>query len=414
MKKEIKIGVFGLRRGSTLYKAILCNNGNIVAVCDRDEEKLSEARAELGRGVATYSDFDSLLNHPGLEAVYLCNSFHQHAEFAIKALERNVHVISECISNATMAEGVALVRAARGSKAVYMLAENYPYLSFNREMSRIFKSGSLGSLVYAEGEYNHPIDPNDAETIKKLRPYDKHWRNFLPRSYYITHSLGPLMYITGAIPVRVSAMPVFSPEAPDMLMGLDVGDRAAFITCLNNDNSVFRVTGCTAFGGHECSYRICGVKGQVENLRDGTDRVLVNYNKWDTPIGQSPSICYVPECDGEDAKLLGLFGHGGSDFLIFREFFDCIRNNKQPFFDVYAATTMTSVAILAHRSILRRGVPYDVPDFHNDDDLVKYEGDTLTPFYSEDGREPTLPCCSRPEFKPSPADREKYETIIKS
>ena len=44
-----------------------------------------------------------------------------------------------------------------------------------------------------------------------------------------------------------------------MLMELDVGDRAAIITTLNHDDSVFRVAGCAAFGSHGSSYRICGI-----------------------------------------------------------------------------------------------------------------------------------------------------------
>ena len=35
MKREIKVGIFGLRRGASFYKAFFYNNGNIVAVCDR-------------------------------------------------------------------------------------------------------------------------------------------------------------------------------------------------------------------------------------------------------------------------------------------------------------------------------------------------------------------------------------------
>lgn len=414
MKKHIKFGVFGLRRGASFYKAILLNDGDIVAVCDRDTVKLNAAKEEIGCDVATYEDFESFLEHPGLEAVFLCNNFHQHAAFAIKALEKNIHVLSECTSNATMADGVALVRAARKSKAIYMIAENYPFMKFNREMKRIFDSGSLGKLLYAEGEYNHPLDPSDTKSIKKLRPYELHWRNFLPRSYYITHSLGPLMHITGAFPIRVTAMPIFAPESPDMLMGLDVGDRAAIITCLNNDNSVFRVTGCAAFGSHERSYRICGVNGQVENLRDGTERILLTYNKWNIPEGQSASMCYVPEWNDSQSDLIESSGHGGSDFLIIREFFDCIKQKKQPFFDVFCATTMASVAILSHRSLLERGVPYDIPDFHKEEDLQKYENDTLTPFYGENGEKPTLPCCSHPEFFPLSEDRENYKKIINS
>ena len=412
MKRSVKFGIFGLGRGSSFYKAILANNGDIVAVCDRDEGKLQKAKEILGEDVALYRDFESFLNHPQMEAVFLCNNFHQHTGFAIRALEKGIHVLSECTSNSTMAEGVALVRAAEKSEAIYMIAENYPFMKFNQEMSRIFKSGSLGKLLYAEGEYNHPLDPNDEKMIKYLRPYETHWRNYVPRTYYITHSLGPLMYITGAFPIRVTAMPVFAPTPTDMLMGPDVGDRAAIITCLNDDDSVYRITGCAAFGSHENSYRVCGVKGQVENLRDGTNRISLSYNSWDTPEGQPSRSCYDPQWNDKDAQLIEASGHGGGDFLVIREFFECIEQNKRPFFDVYCATTMASVAILGHRSLLERGVPYDIPDFHREEDRVKYENDTLTPFYGDGGVPPTLPCCSHPDFTPDIKDVEEYKRIL--
>lgn len=412
MKRAIKFGIFGLGRGSHFYKSILANNADIVAVCDREQSKLEKAKEEIGTDVALYRDFDSFINHPGLEAVFLCNNFNQHTPFAIKALEKNIHVLSECASNATMADGVALVRAAEKSKAIYMLAENYPYMKFNQEMSRIFKGGTLGKLLYAEGEYNHPLNPNDENEIRRLRPYEKHWRNYLPRTYYITHSLGPLMYITGAIPTRVTAMPVFAPRPADALMGLDVGDRAAIITCLNNDDSVFRITGCAAFGAHENSYRICGVKGQMENLRDRSERIMLSYNEWDVPEGAKETQCFDTEWKDEQSDLIEASGHGGGDFLEIRDFFDCIQNGKRPFFDVYVATTMASVAILSHRSVLERGVPYDIPDFHKEEDRKKYENDTLTPFFGDDGSEPTIPCCSHPDYKACEEDVAEYRRVL--
>ena len=152
MKRTVKFGIFGLGRGSTFYNVILANNGEIVAVCDRNEKKLADAKKHLGNDVATYTDFEDFLNHEGLEAIFLCNNFNQHVPFAIKALEKGIHVLSECSSNSTMAEGVALVRAAEKSKAIYMLSENYPFMIFNKEMRRVFRGGSLGKLLYAEGE----------------------------------------------------------------------------------------------------------------------------------------------------------------------------------------------------------------------------------------------------------------------
>jgi DNA mismatch repair ATPase MutL len=178
------------------------------------------------------------------------------------------------------------------------------------------------------------------------------------------------------------------------------------------DDSVFRVTGCAAFGSHENSYRLCGTKGQAENLRDRSERVMVNYNDWEIPEGAQESSIYMPEWNDPDEALIEQTGHGGSDFIVVREFFDCIRENKHPILDVYCATTMASVGILAHRSLLERGVPYDIPDFRKEEDRVKYENDTLTPFYGSDGSEPTLPCCSHPDYIPSEEVVKRYLEII--
>ena len=412
MKKTIQFGIFGLGRGSSYYRAVLANNGSIVAVCDKNEERLAEAKKELGEKLAAYTDFDAFLNHPGMEAVFLCNYFDQHAPYAIRALEKNLHVLSECTAAATMAESVALVRTAEKSRGIYMLAENYPFMKFNQEMKRVFDGGTLGKCLFAEGEYNHPQNPTQTDYIKMYRPNETHWRNRLPRTYYITHSLGPLMYITGAFPRRVTAMPVFAPTPPDMLMGLDVGDRAAIITTLNDDDSVFRVTGCAAFGAHGNSYRICGIKGQIENLRDGTNRISLRYNPWEKPEGVEDISCYEADWNDPDVALIEASGHGGGDFFVIREFFRCIRENVQPFFDVHCATTMSSVAILAHRSLLERGVPYDIPDFHSEEARKKYENDTLTPFYGADGSAPSLPCCSHTEHEPSERELAEYRALL--
>ena len=93
--RKIKIGVFGLSRGATQSVSILQNEGEIVAVCDKNARRCEAAKAKYG-DIGVYSDFDEFIEHPGMEAVLLCNYFHEHAPYAIKALERNIHVLSEC------------------------------------------------------------------------------------------------------------------------------------------------------------------------------------------------------------------------------------------------------------------------------------------------------------------------------
>lgn len=414
MKRTVKIGIFGLGRGAAFYKSVMLNNGEIVAVCDKRESTFEKARECIGDSVATYTDFDEFINHKGMEAVFLCNYFHEHAPYAIKALKKNIHVLSECLSNGTMAEGVALVRAAEESKAFYMLSENYPYMQFNQEMKKVYDGGTLGRVLYAEGEYNHPLDPKDSErTYVKLHPYPNHWRNYLPRSYYITHSLAPLMYITGAFPVRVTAMPIYRAYDEETLIRLAIADRSAIVTCLNDDNSVFRVTGCAAYGAHSNSYRICGDKGQIENVRGSDGMVMLRYNKWQIPEGMEENNYYMPEWNDPDEELIKEAGHGGGDFLVMREFLNCVRENRKPLFDEYFSTAMASVAILAHRSLLENGVPYDIPNFRKEEDRKKFENDRITPFWSSDGKAPNIVAESHEKYHPTDDEMERYIEILK-
>ncbi len=410
--ENVRIGIFGLGRGGYYIDNILANNGDVVAVCDSDEAKVKEAEKKLGSDVAKYSDFNEFIKHP-MDAVFLANCFHEHAEYAIRCLEKNIHVLSECCSNSTMAEGVRLVRAAEKSKAFYMLAENYPFMIFNQEMKRVFEGGSLGKLMYAEGEYNHPCDPYDIKIMQELFLAEKHWRNFLPGSYYITHSLAPIMYATGALPVKVTAMPIFSPRPDDAPRLSHVGDNTAIVTCLNDDGSVFKVTGCASFGAHGNSYRICGTKGTIENVRGTDGKIMLRYNAWEKPEGAEEVNFYMPEIHDKDEELIKKAGHGGGDFFVMRHFLNAVRENKKPPFDVYFATTMASVAILAHRSILNGSIPYDIPDFRKEEDRKKYENDNETPFWYTDGRAPTIPCCSKPDYKPSEKQYESYEKALK-
>ena len=407
--QKIKIGVFGVGRGMDLVKEFLLLGADVVALCDFHQDRLDAATKQVSADVAIYNDFDAFLEHD-MDAVVLANFFHEHAPYAIKCFQKGLHVYSECISNGTMAEGVELVKAFEQSNSIYMLAENYPQMVFNREMKRLVEGGTLGKIIYAEGEYNHPGDPNEMEFKKRYIYFPKHWRNFLPRSYYVTHSLGPVMWATGATPKRVTSFASFAPIEGDVPTASFSGDRASIITTQNDDGSIFRVTGCAAFGGHHNAYRICGTEGQIENLRGMGSKVMLRYNGWSIPEGMQEINLYEPAWNDPDEQLLLTSGHGGGDFLTCRMFLDCIKQKKQPEhpFDIYSAVAMSSVAILSHRSMLEGGKPYDIPDFRKEADCKLYENDRETPFYGTDGGEPTIPCCSHTDFSPTDKQMDIY------
>ncbi len=402
MSKKIRFGIYGLGRGGSLIGNIYESGGEVVAMCDRITGSMAQRKIDFPqcKDAAEYTDFDEFLKHD-MDAVLLANYFSEHAPCAIKAMRAGKHVLSETISNITMAEGVALVRAKEETGMTYALLENYPYFKENLEMQKVFSEGTLGNIVYAEGEYSHPMSEAEQNC---LAPGERHWRNWTCRTYYSTHALAPLMQITDSMPVRVSAMASFQPEVAKGT-ALRTGDAAAAIMIQTDKNSVFRVIGWAGYAPHGNYYRICGTRGGMEtNHGNGNMRLI--YNHWTTPEGMETVTEYPIKWQNEElGKIADNAGHGGGDFFVIYEFIKALEEGREPYWDVYRSTATASVAILAWRSILNNNMCYDVPDFKKEADRRKYEFDTISP-YPDENYKVDVPCSSQP-YQPTKEDLEK-------
>jgi predicted dehydrogenase len=349
----------------------------LVALCDVWEERLRQIGTEYG--VATYTDYDRFLEHD-MDAVVLANYFHEHAPFAIKALAAGKHVMSETACNGTLAEGVALCRAVEESGKIYMLAENYPYTRFNQELRRLYAEGEIGDVTYAEGEYNHPMT-DDARI--RLAPGRDHWRNWLPSTYYCTHALAPLVYITETRPLRVNALSIAHPLDQSMRRS----DPGSVILCRMDNGAVFRLFGLI-LPGHSNWYRLHGSGGAMEITRGsgyfGPGQIRVWHEEWNMPEGQETERVYPPEWP-EHGELADAAGHGGGDFWTSFHFAHAIRSGEQPFLDVYRGVAMSSVGILAWKSALEEGVPFEVPDFRDERARRPYADDHWSPWPGHSG-----------------------------
>lgn len=391
--QPIRVGVIGLRRGMSFATSAGSAGMKLVAICDQWEEKLREANKKLG--VATYRDYDEFLAHD-LDAVILANYFHEHAPFAIKALRAGKHVMSETSACKTLAEGVALCREVERSGKVYMFAENYPFTAFNLEMQRLYRAGEIGEVMYAEGEYNHPMGLMQR---LQLSPGLNHWRNWCPSTYYCTHALAPLMQITDTMPVSVNALSIADPRKT-----LDVrrGDPGSVILCRMNNGAVFRLFGLLV-PGHSNWYRLHGSRGAMEITRGpgyfGSAQVRVWHDPWDLKRGEAPERTYLPDFPAW-AKAARHAGHGGGDFFTNHFFARAIRTRKQPYLDVYRGVAMSAVAILAWKSALKGGAPCEVPDFRKEASRKKYSTDYWSPF-PEDKRAGQPPPSIRGWIEPS-------------
>lgn len=373
--KPIRVGVVGVGRGHSFAAGATDLVGmKLVALCDIWEERLQEVGKKYG--VATYTDYSKFLEHD-LDAVVLANYFHEHAPFAIKALAAGKHVLSETSSNATLAEGVALCRAVEKSGKTYMLAENYPYTAFNMEMRRLYRAGEIGAVTYAEGEYNHPMSPDE---ILALAPGRQHWRNLMPPTYYCTHALAPLMFITEQMPVMVNGLSIARPEVHADTVR--TGDPGFVMLCRTDNGAVFRIFGLL-LPGHSCWWRLHGTRGGMENVRGpgyfGPGKLRIWHEEWHCPQGTPSERVYLPDWP-EHGALARQAGHGGGDFWTNFEFANAIRTGRPPFLDVYRGVAMSSVGILAWKSALQNGAPLAVPDFRKESSRQAVANDDWSPF----------------------------------
>lgn len=311
--------------------------------------------------------------------------------------------MSECTCNATIAEGVALCRAVEESGKIYMLAENYPFSRPTMELRRIYQNGELGQALYGDGEYNHPMPPS---VTNEISPGIYHWRNTIPVTYYCTHALAPLMMATDTFPVWVSGFSIANNQVNKGTAKRS--DPGAVIICQMDNGAVFKLLG-TGIPGHSRYYRLHGTRGAAE-IETRTGELHVWHDDWDIPKGVTRSRVYFPEWP-EYEELASHTGHGGGDFWTTLLFSKAINENTQPYLNVYRGVAMSSVGILAWKSALKGGVPFEMPDFSNEKARRENENDTWNPILKAGVDKNMIPPASITRYEPSQEDLDQAKII---
>ena len=394
---KIRIGVFGAYRGMTMVKVLAKHpDATLVAVCDKYRPALDKVRAlaeENGLSVALYEDFEAFFAHD-MDGVVLANYANEHAPYAVRLLKSGRHVLSEVLPCETMAQAVALIEAVEASGKVYAYAENYCYMWHAFEMRRRYEAGEIGEVQYAEGEYIH-----DCAAIWPGITYGErdHWRNNIYPTYYCTHSVGPMMTITGRRPVRVSGF-----VTQDNAANRPLGSRGGIEIITFDNGAIGRsVHGNLKREPGSTNYRIFGMKGMMESeafvpsyAGEGRQRELHVYREGEKLcIGEDEK--YVPDPSAFSALAKDFSSHGGSDFYPTHYFIEKIlgRPEGQKYsIDVYTAVDMGIVGILAYRSALAGGAPVDIPNLRNPEERERWREDHKSSNPKISHGEDLLPC----------------------
>ena len=372
--RKVRIGVFGVRRGKTMMAYCKeAENVELVAICDKLVRRLEKVRKEFEEEPITYyTEFDEFVKHD-MDAVVLANFAHEHAPYAIKVLKSGKHVFSEVLPVQNMKEAVELVETVEETGLIYAYGENYCYMPAPFEMKKLYQAGKIGEFEYGEGEYIHNCESVWHNITCGER---EHWRNNMYANFYCTHSIGPLLHITGLRPVSVIGFEASMNER-HLRVGALGGQYGIEMITLENGGVIKSIHG--DLYKNSIWYSLYGSKGRMETAREDAKKgdvktLYVNADRYSGEYGEEHLRVYHPELGVPEES--GLKGHGGSDYISMNHFVKKILGESDAdIIDVYEALDMFLPGMFAYRSVLNGGIPMKIPNMRDEEERECYRND---------------------------------------
>ncbi len=360
----IRFGIIGaVKRGSSFVRALEAHpRAQIVALCDIQEELLREAADELGLSLAFTRD-EEMVESGEVDAAIIATPMPLHVPQSVMALERDIHVLSEVPAGVSYEQCRELVRAAKRSRATYMMAENYCYLRANVIVREIARCGLFGEMYFAEGEYVHEL-----KGLNEITTWRRRWQTGINGNTYPTHSLGPCLQWMGervtAVMCAGSGHHYVDPR----------GDR------YEQEDSI--ITLCRLSGGGLVKLRLDMLSDRPHNMTyyalQGTDgcyeaaRGLGDEPKiwlrsrspeeivWEPLEGLAEEFLSEEWLNPPEEALAA--GHGGGDYWEIHDFVAAIANGGEPPIGIHQAMDMTLPGLASQQSIAEAGAWVAVED----------------------------------------------------
>ena len=117
----------------------------VVAVCDIRPEKAEEAAQATGGKM--YVDFDEMLNSETLDILDICLPTYLHADFAVKALNRGINVLSEKPVSLKKEDVKRIYDAAKKNDRRFMVAHVLRFWREYEALREAVQSGCYGKLL---------------------------------------------------------------------------------------------------------------------------------------------------------------------------------------------------------------------------------------------------------------------------
>lgn len=385
--KKIRFGMLGL--GPRMQSLLECYSAHpqveFVAFGDIAKDRAAELTARYNQAhsgnAQAFVSYEDMLRYAKMDALIIGVDPDKQVDYAVDAMHRGLHVMTEVPAAYTIEQCWKLVNAVKATGAKYQLAEQTRYWNFIQEWRKMASDGVFGKIYYAEGEYLHyeptwdmlrEKDTNYAVNIKTAEEMNKlncipSWRyyTFQEPIFYLPHELSPLLSITGGRIAKVSCLGTRRGSYDDA--GFDVCDLQTALMYNTNDVIFSIRAGFTSPHGrkHDVDahwYQIKGSKGSAETsrstLEEDSMKLFLSESGWEKKNWGT--------ADPNASEHIRNAMHGGADYYPIMHFVDAILNDTTPLMDVYKAVETAAPAIKAAESARKGGILLEVPDFRGE------------------------------------------------
>lgn len=389
MKAEkMKLGLIGLgQRGSALLNDIFIPSERVevAAICDIYQDRIDAVVQKVTqagqKAPFTTQNYKELVDKDKVDLVVVASPWKEHIPMVLYALEKGVPCGSEVGGAESLEECFSLVDTWEKTRTPYMFLENCCYGRREMMVLNMVKKGVFGEIVHCAGGYRHDLR-NEVGYGRENRHY--RLDEYLTRNCenYPTHELGPIAQVLdinrGNRFLSLTATASKAAGMHDYILRHKPEDEALKNAVFAQGDVVTTVIKCargetvtltldtTLPRFYSRDFRVQGTKGLYEEATDSIylDGMGEHWN-WKPNWGNADT--FTADYEHEVWKKYiaeGIQGgHDGMDYLVYNEFFDCVRENRAVPIDVYDAAAWMSITPLSEKSIAGGSVPVEVPDF---------------------------------------------------
>lgn len=343
--RKIRVGLvgYGLCQFGAAFGFQDHPNVEVVAVSDLFPDRCTNL-AKACRCSKTYPSLEEMVKDDKIEAIFLATDAPSHARHAILCLEHGKHAGS-CVPAVwgSLEDAEKLFQTVKKTGLKYMMFETSCFHEELYAMRQLYKAGTLGKILYSEGEYFHyqstPL------------PSYKEWRVGGPPQWYPTHSNAYYIGVTDGTFTEVSCMGI-----PSRLEALKPQNNV-YKNPFGTEIALFR-TGEGAMSRMGVSWDTPGNEGEYGRIRGELGSYYTEYVTADGKKPMLEGLRRPPLPPHVDAG-----GHRGSHGYLTSEFVESILLNRKPLVSVDVALNMTVSGIVAHQSALKDGELLKIPQY---------------------------------------------------